>query len=271
MAERTKYAPGTFSWADLSTTDQDGAKQFYAGLFGWDADDQPVGDGMTYSMMKSAARPSRGSLCRTRCSASTGRRRPGTRTSRSTAPTTPADRASKLGANVIAPAFDVMDVGRMAVIQDPQGAILHGLGAQAAHRRFGRQRATARCPGTSSRARIWTVGRASTASCSDGRPSRSRAWRSRTGSSRTAAAATAECAPSQQTEPTYWLVYFGTDDIDAIAGEVDRARRHHADGRRWTSGSGKIAVFAGSRRAPCSRCSPAISTTDPLTRLTRRR
>ncbi len=47
MAERTKYSPGTFSWADLSTTDQDGAKQFYGGLFGWDADDQPVGDGMT--------------------------------------------------------------------------------------------------------------------------------------------------------------------------------------------------------------------------------
>ena len=33
-----------------------------------------------------------------------------------------ADRAQKLGATVHAPPFDVMDVGRMAVIQDPQGA-----------------------------------------------------------------------------------------------------------------------------------------------------
>jgi uncharacterized protein len=33
-----------------------------------------------------------------------------------------ADRAKELGATVHAPPFDVMDVGRMAVIQDPQGA-----------------------------------------------------------------------------------------------------------------------------------------------------
>ena len=31
-------------------------------------------------------------------------------------------RAEALGAKVLAPPFDVMDVGRMAVIQDPQGA-----------------------------------------------------------------------------------------------------------------------------------------------------
>ena len=48
MGERTSYEPGTFSWADVSTTDQDGAKSFYSGLFGWQADDQPVGDGVTY-------------------------------------------------------------------------------------------------------------------------------------------------------------------------------------------------------------------------------
>jgi predicted enzyme related to lactoylglutathione lyase len=34
MGERTKYTPGTFSWADVTTTDQAGAKDFYSGLFG---------------------------------------------------------------------------------------------------------------------------------------------------------------------------------------------------------------------------------------------
>ena len=34
-----------------------------------------------------------------------------------------AAKAEKLGAKVLAPAFDVMDVGRMAVLQDPTGAI----------------------------------------------------------------------------------------------------------------------------------------------------
>ena len=46
MSERTKYSLGTFSWTDLSTSDQDAAKQFYGQLFGWDAVDNPVGDGM---------------------------------------------------------------------------------------------------------------------------------------------------------------------------------------------------------------------------------
>ena len=57
MAERTSYSPGTFSWTDLATSDQDGAKQFYSELFGWVADDQPVGDGMTYSMMMLDGKP----------------------------------------------------------------------------------------------------------------------------------------------------------------------------------------------------------------------
>src|SRR3954451_2728448 len=51
MAKRTQYTPGTFSWVDLQTPDQPAAKQFYTGLFGWEADDRPVGDGVVYSMM----------------------------------------------------------------------------------------------------------------------------------------------------------------------------------------------------------------------------
>jgi uncharacterized protein len=39
MAERTKYASGVFSWADLTTTDQEEAKRFYGALFGWEADE----------------------------------------------------------------------------------------------------------------------------------------------------------------------------------------------------------------------------------------
>ncbi|MEA2398499.1 MAG: uncharacterized protein QOK25_2055, partial [Thermoleophilaceae bacterium] len=38
MGERTQYTPGTFCWTDLSTTDQDAAKAFYAALFGWEAE-----------------------------------------------------------------------------------------------------------------------------------------------------------------------------------------------------------------------------------------
>src|SRR5690242_6674904 len=52
MSKRTQYTPGTFSWVDLSTNDQTAAKEFYISLFGWEADDRPVGDGVSYSMMQ---------------------------------------------------------------------------------------------------------------------------------------------------------------------------------------------------------------------------
>ena len=50
MGERTSYAPGTFSWSELITSDADGAKAFYTKLFGWTYDDRPAGEGQVYSM-----------------------------------------------------------------------------------------------------------------------------------------------------------------------------------------------------------------------------
>jgi uncharacterized protein len=122
MGERTEYTPGTFCWTDLSTSDQEGAKAFYAGLFGWKADDMPVGDGMTYSMQRVDGKDV----------AAISAQQPQQREA-GVPPTwnsyvavgsadEAAQRASELGATVHAPAFDVLDAGRMAVIQDPQGA-----------------------------------------------------------------------------------------------------------------------------------------------------
>lgn len=39
MPERTSYDPGTPSWVDISTPDTVAAKEFYGGLFGWEAVD----------------------------------------------------------------------------------------------------------------------------------------------------------------------------------------------------------------------------------------
>ena len=52
MPKRTSYAQGTPNWVDLQTTDQEGAKAFYAGLFGWTYDDQPMPQGPVYSMAR---------------------------------------------------------------------------------------------------------------------------------------------------------------------------------------------------------------------------
>jgi uncharacterized protein len=124
LGERSEYRPGTFSWADLATTDPDGAKRFYGELFGWEYDDTPVGDGIVYTMCRLG-----GSSVAAINEQQAQEREMGipphwnnyvTVASADDAAT----RAKELGANVVAEPFDVLEAGRMAVIQDPTGAFL---------------------------------------------------------------------------------------------------------------------------------------------------
>jgi predicted enzyme related to lactoylglutathione lyase len=117
MGERTSYRPGTFSWAELLTSDADAAKAFYTSVFGWEYRDNPLGDGQVYSTalrdgkdvgaLYASEQPPHWNCYVTVESADAV-----------------AARAGELGATVAAEAFDVMDVGRMAVIVDPVGAAL---------------------------------------------------------------------------------------------------------------------------------------------------
>ena len=214
MAERTKYASGTFSWADLSTTDQDGAKQYYAGLFGWDADDQPVGDGMTYSMMNIGGKAVAGISLQNETQRQYGA--PPAWNSYVTVESADdaADRAKKLGANVIAPPFDVMDVGRMAVIQDPQGAFFmvwepkQHIGASIVNAHGALAWNELATTDLDASAEFYTelFGWQS-------QPIEGMAFPYRV--IQNGESGNGGMRPSQENEPTYWLVYFGTDDIDA--------------------------------------------------------
>jgi predicted enzyme related to lactoylglutathione lyase len=122
MGERTQYAPGTFSWTDLTTTDQEAAKAFYMGLFGWDAVDNPIGDGMVYSMMQIDGKSVAAISPQPQQQRDAGV--PPTWNSYVTVESADAalERAKELGGTMHAPAFDVFDAGRMGIIQDPQGA-----------------------------------------------------------------------------------------------------------------------------------------------------
>jgi uncharacterized protein len=122
MGERTQYTPGTFSWADLTTTDQEAAKAFYGGLFGWEAEDMPVGDGVYYSMQRVGGKDVAAISPQQQQQRDAGV--PPLWNSYISVENADAvaDRARELGATVHAPPFDVMEAGRMAVIQDPQGA-----------------------------------------------------------------------------------------------------------------------------------------------------
>jgi predicted enzyme related to lactoylglutathione lyase len=123
MGKRTSYAPGTFSWVDLATTDAAGAKSFYTGLFGWDVEDNDAGGGAVYTM------------CRVDGDAVCGLYEMSDDMRTADVPpnwmsyvtvavaVAAAARANELGGRVVDDAFDVLDVGRMAVLKDPQGAI----------------------------------------------------------------------------------------------------------------------------------------------------
>jgi uncharacterized protein len=124
MGERTQYSQGTFCWTDLTTTDQAAAKAFYSGLFGWEAADMPVGEGVFYSMQRLGGRDVAAISPQPQMQRDAGA--PPTWNSYVSVESADAaaERAKELGGAVHAPAFDVMQAGRMAVIQDPQGAFL---------------------------------------------------------------------------------------------------------------------------------------------------
>ena len=122
MPARTSYPQGTPNWVDLQTTDQGAAKDFYAGLFGWTYDDQPMGEGAVYSMavlgsdpvaaiapqspeLKAAGAPSMWNTY--------------------IAVDSVDDVTAKVegaGGQVAMQPFDVMDAGRMSFVLDPSGA-----------------------------------------------------------------------------------------------------------------------------------------------------
>ncbi len=125
MTEMTQYMPGTFSWIDLATTDAAGAKQFYTELFGWEAEDMPAGPDSVYTMLSKDGKSVAGLYAMNEEQRGMGM--PPTwisYVSVADAEATAA-KAKALGGQVMAEPFDVMDSGRMAVIQGPTGEVFN--------------------------------------------------------------------------------------------------------------------------------------------------
>jgi uncharacterized protein len=220
MGERTQHAPGTFSWTDLATTDQDAAKRFYAGVFGWDAQDLPVDENTVYSMQLMGGKAVAAISPQPQQQREAGA--PPAWNSYVTVESADAavDKATELGGSAHAPAFDVMDAGRMAVLQDPTGAFFmvwepkQTIGAGLVN-----------APGALSWNELATpdldaaqafygglFGWTFNAFEGTGMPYFVVQNRDRgNGGMR---------AP-QPGEPPYWLVYFGTDDADASLAKVE--------------------------------------------------
>ena len=115
---------GAFSWCELMTSDMDAAKDFYQKLFGWRLDEEPMGEGKTYTVIKAGERQIGGIMLN----------------SDALSPEVPppswgvyvtvndvdetAKLAESMGGKIIVPPMEIPDTGRFAVFADPQGAVL---------------------------------------------------------------------------------------------------------------------------------------------------
>jgi hypothetical protein len=122
MTHIDTHSPGSFCWIELATSDQNAAKNFYGSLFGWSPQDSPIGPNEFYTIFKLDGRD-----------AAAGYTLRAEQKAQSVPPNwmiymavdsadQAAANAEELGGTVVMPPFDVMDLGRMAVIRDPTGA-----------------------------------------------------------------------------------------------------------------------------------------------------
>jgi predicted enzyme related to lactoylglutathione lyase len=117
-----KHAPGSPCWFELSTSNQDAAKAFYSNLFGWSISDNPMGPDAVYTLFQIDGLDA--AAC---CTLQPDQAAHGVPPNWAVYIATDnadatAQKITSAGGNVIAPPFDVMDLGRMAVVQDPAGA-----------------------------------------------------------------------------------------------------------------------------------------------------
>ncbi len=112
---------GAVSWSELITSDVDGAKDFYGKLFNWTFEDAPM-EGATYTVFNVNGEEVGGMM-------------PMQEASQSMPPAwglyitvddvdAVAEKAGTMGAKIMMPPADIPEVGRFAMLQDPQGAFI---------------------------------------------------------------------------------------------------------------------------------------------------
>jgi predicted enzyme related to lactoylglutathione lyase len=115
----TKYM-NTFVWLDLNTPDHGRAKDFYATLFDWSYEEMPI-DGLVYSIALVRGNQVAGIVARGDES-----RRPSQWTAYVSVDDVDrvAEAATSLGGKLLRQPFDVMELGRVAVVEDRSGAAI---------------------------------------------------------------------------------------------------------------------------------------------------
>lgn len=123
MAAVNAYQPGTFCWLELATSDAAAAKAFYTNLFGWGTNESDMGEMGTYYIFTKEGKEA--AAMYQMAADMQGMMPPNWLPYVAVASADDAvAKAKSLGAQGVQGPFDVFDHGRMAMIQDPQGAHL---------------------------------------------------------------------------------------------------------------------------------------------------
>ncbi|WP_404342273.1 VOC family protein [Pseudoalteromonas mariniglutinosa] len=117
------YPHGYFCWAELCSNDWRAGKAFYTQLFDWQNDDQPIGDDMYYTMLQK-----QGDDVAAMYQMPSEQQQAGVSSHwllyiAVTDVDSLATKAKQLGADIIAGPHNVMDAGRMLLLQEPGGAM----------------------------------------------------------------------------------------------------------------------------------------------------
>jgi uncharacterized protein len=119
VTEMSSYATGTPCWVDVTSTDLDRSVDFYTRLFGWEAQRDPRPEAGGYTMFTLRGK----NVAAASPTWQEGLPAVWTTYLASDDVDATAAKARDAGGNVMVEPFDVFDAGRMAVIQDPTGAV----------------------------------------------------------------------------------------------------------------------------------------------------
>lgn len=112
---------GSFIWYELLTNDHQAAKRFYDGVIGWDIEPEPAGP-IDYRMIRTESGNSGGVMQLNGQMREHGARPVWLGYIGVDDVDETVAKAESGGAKVLMPAYDIPDVGRLAMLADPQGA-----------------------------------------------------------------------------------------------------------------------------------------------------
>jgi predicted enzyme related to lactoylglutathione lyase len=209
------HAPGTFCWIELGTSDAAGARAFYTQLFEWGVNEFPMGEMGTYYIFQKNGADSAAMY-------QIGPQQEGmppnwlsyVAVASADAAT---EKAKSLGGSVIHGPFDVYDMGRMTVLQDPQGAMF-AVWETKTHRGVGVRDETNTLCWNELQARDLDAARKFYAPLFDWRLKESPEYTEmHLGENAVGGMMTSQAPPEV---PSHWLPYFAVDDCDASAAQA---------------------------------------------------